>query len=227
MRLFNDESLLMRILGRAADLLWINILTLICSIPIVTAGASLTAMHSVLLQMVRNEEGYLTRSFFKAFCGNFRQATVIWVMLLSFFLVFVADLYLFGLTDTAVPEVFKALLIVTAFFMLCVSTMVFPFLARFENTVMNTMKNAVLFTLGQFPRILLMLLMGICSPVLLFLLPKAIPLVLLFGISVPSYGAAVLYDKPFTLLEKRIQLQEGRTETGETSPGRKTNEDME
>lgn len=62
-RFFNIDSPIMHFLGRVADLMILNLVTLICCLPVVTIGASLTAMHYVLLKMVRNRESYIVRSF--------------------------------------------------------------------------------------------------------------------------------------------------------------------
>ena len=82
MKIFDLDSPLMNVLNKMADLMWLNILTLICCIPVITAGAALTSMHYVALKIVRNEESYITRSFFKSFKTNFRQATLIWLLLM-------------------------------------------------------------------------------------------------------------------------------------------------
>ena len=74
MKIFDLDSPLMQFLNKMADLLWLNILTFICCIPIVTIGASLTAMHYMALKMVRNEECYITRGFFKSFKENWSSS---------------------------------------------------------------------------------------------------------------------------------------------------------
>lgn len=71
-------------MGRAADLMILNIVFIICCLPIVTIGASLTALHYVTLKMVRNEESYIVKSFFKSFKQNFKQATIINLIMLLF-----------------------------------------------------------------------------------------------------------------------------------------------
>lgn len=81
-RFFDLESPLMRVLNRVADLMILNLLMVVCCIPIITTGAAVTAMHYVLLKMVRGEEGYLIRGFFKSFKANFKQATLIWLIML-------------------------------------------------------------------------------------------------------------------------------------------------
>ena len=53
-KFFNMDGPVMRGLTRVFDLVLLNLLTVLCSIPLITIGASLAAMHSVLLKMVRN-----------------------------------------------------------------------------------------------------------------------------------------------------------------------------
>lgn len=70
-------------MNKVADLCILNIICLVCCIPIVTAGASITAMYYVTLKMVRNEEAYIVRSFFKSFKDNFKQATIINLIMIA------------------------------------------------------------------------------------------------------------------------------------------------
>ena len=61
---FNMDSPVMRFLSRLCDLMILNILCLICCIPIVTIGASITALYSVTLKMVKGEDSYIAKGFF-------------------------------------------------------------------------------------------------------------------------------------------------------------------
>ena len=83
-------------MGKLADLILLNLLFIICCIPIVTIGASITAMYYVTLKMVRNEESYLFRSFFKSFKQNLKQSTVIWLILLAVSIVLWMDFRIMG-----------------------------------------------------------------------------------------------------------------------------------
>ena len=80
--IFNPDSSLMRGLGRLFDYVVLNMLTILCSIPIVTLGASVTAMYDVMGRMMRDEERGVFGDFFRAFRSNFKKATVIWLILL-------------------------------------------------------------------------------------------------------------------------------------------------
>ena len=79
-------------MNKVADLCILNIICLVCCIPIVTAGASITAMYYVTLKMVRNEEAYIVRSFFKSFKDNFKQATIINLIMIAVGAVLYLDL---------------------------------------------------------------------------------------------------------------------------------------
>ena len=95
-RLFNMDNKFFTVMGRVADLIMLNVVFLICCLPIVTIGASLTALHYVTLKMTRNEESYIIRSFFKSFKQNFKQATVINLIMLAVAAILYMDLRIVG-----------------------------------------------------------------------------------------------------------------------------------
>ena len=74
MRSFFDlDNPFIQFLNRLTDVVILNVICLICCIPIVTIGTSITALNYVTMKMARNEEGYIVRDFFKSFRENFRQ----------------------------------------------------------------------------------------------------------------------------------------------------------
>ena len=79
LRLQGEDNVIIRVTTMISYLVWINILTIICCLPIVTAGAALTAMHDELQLISRKEEGYITRRFFTTFRSNLKQATLLWI----------------------------------------------------------------------------------------------------------------------------------------------------
>ena len=81
---FSMDSKFFTFMGKVADLMILNVLCIICCIPIVTAGPAITAMFYVTLKMVRNEESYIVKGFFKSFKENLKQGILInLIMLLS------------------------------------------------------------------------------------------------------------------------------------------------
>ena len=149
--LFTPHSRFMRYLNRLADLMILNLLFLLTSIPIFTIGASLTALYSVCFRLGTDREGSTFRDYFAAFKENFRQATSLFLLLL---------LWLMGTGGAAVISCFMAgwmhcLFVpfaVLFIVVVLVASYVFPLLSRFENRTATTLKNAVLLSLGYLPR---------------------------------------------------------------------------
>jgi uncharacterized membrane protein YesL len=120
----------------------------VCCLPVITIGASTTALYSVMQKVVRDQEDRLTPSFFRAFRDNFRQATVIWLILAAFGAFLGLDAYILLHLRTgsagAFWTVLTAVLAVLAAFYVVELLYVFPLLARFENTTFALMWNAVI-----------------------------------------------------------------------------------
>lgn len=205
MKIFGLDSPLMQALSKVADLLWLNVLTLICCLPIVTIGASLTALNYMALKIARNEECYITRGFFKSFRENFKQATIIWLSMLLLIVILVADFIIMsGGTETGFGKVLWGVIMAVALLVAATMLYVFPVLAKFENTVFRTLKNALIMSLMQFPKTLIMLVAYAVPPVLFFTVAQTMPLCIMFGLSVPAWISAKLYNKFFKKLEDQV-----------------------
>ena len=143
--LFNLDGPVLQFINKIVYSVYLNILWFICCIPIVTIGASTTALFYVSLKLAKNEEGNVTKAFFRSFRENFRQGTVIWLILLAFGLVLGVDGYV--LYHMRFENVFWTLC--TAAFCVAVAAYaivlmyIFPLLARFDNTVGAMFKNAL------------------------------------------------------------------------------------
>lgn len=208
-RIFNLDSPVMSFLNKMADLIYLNFLTLICCIPIITIGASLTALNYVTLKMVRNEEGYITRSFFKSFKQNFKQATIIWMIMLLFFFIFVGDLYIFSYAKIAFPSWLKIALIAVGALVLFATIHVFPVLSRFENTVRNTFKNSMLMGILSLPKTVVMIVCWAIPAVVVIFFTQMLPIVFAFGISGPVFLSALLYNGTFKRFEPKEEEENG------------------
>lgn len=204
MKFFNLDSPLMQALNKVADLMWLNVLTMIGCIPIITIGASLTAMHYTALKIARDEECYITKDFVKSFKLNFKQATLIWLIILFFLVILAGDFYIMKYSGIEFGNVMRIILIVISFIALFAMTFVFPVLAKFDNTVLRTIKNAFLIAIMQFPKTILMMILSVLPIGLFLLFPQIMPITFLFGLSAPAWASAKLYSKFFKKLEDQI-----------------------
>lgn len=223
MRILDIDGPLIQFLSRMADLMWLNILTMICCIPIVTVGASLTALNYMVLKIVRNEEGYITRGFFKAFKENFKQSTAIWCLFLVVACVLGIDYRIMTTTDVKIGNVPQMLLLIVAMMSLFTLLYVFPVQAKFSNTIMRTIWNAFVLSIVQFPKTILMIVLYVLPYVMVYLWNGIFPVAFVFCLSLPALASARLYNKLFMSLENKILAQNegGEQESaGEEEDGR-------
>ena len=125
---------------------YLNILWLICCLPIVTIGASTTALFYVTLKMAEDRDDGLTGMFFRAFRQNFLPATKLWLVLLGAGAFLAMDGYIVWhiWSQSIFWTLVAALLIVAAIVYAVVLLYAFPLLARFENTTFGILKTALL-----------------------------------------------------------------------------------
>lgn len=165
---FSMDNKFFTFMGRIADLCILNIICLICCIPIVTAGASITAMYYVTLKMVRNEEAYIVRSFFKSFKENFKQATVINLILIVVGVILYLDMHVAKAMPGSAGQIFHVIFVAFAIVYFVLTLYVYPVLARFYNSTGNTIKNALLMSIRHLPYTVVMVLIELCPLLLLF-----------------------------------------------------------
>lgn len=158
MKFFNYDSPIMQFLSRVTDIIILNILFIVCSLPVITVGASATALYSVTLKMVKNEESYIFSSFFRAFKNNFKHSTISWLILLGAGIIVWMDYRILSISGGSLSRIFSAVLIPVCVFLVLIALYIFPFIARFENTIRNSWKNAFLISIVQLPYTVLLLL---------------------------------------------------------------------
>lgn len=143
------QSKLIPIMETFGNLFGLNLLFLLFCIPIVTIGASFTAMYSLTLKMVRKEEGTLWNSFWTAFKSNFKRATAIWLIVLIAGVVIAGEI-IFFITQQGVMSYFYMILAVLEILILALALpFLFPLVARYDNTLGNTIKNSILLSVSN------------------------------------------------------------------------------
>lgn len=204
-RIFDLDSPVMRFLSLVGDLMILNFLMIICCIPIITIGAACTGMHYVLLKIVRGEEGYLLKGFWKSFKQNFRQATILWLIMLLVIAVYVGDFLIFSYSGLKFPAPLIVVILALAIVLMMVAVYIFPVLSRFDNTVRNTLKNAFCMAVLNLPKTILLILLVALPVVVLYFSSYAGIFVIMFGISLPAYLSAHLYSGIFKKYEPEAE----------------------
>jgi len=205
MKLFNLDSPFMQGLGKLADLMILNIITLICCLPVVTIGASITALYYMALKIVRNEEVYIIKGFLKAFRQNLKQSTIVWLIQIVVMIILAMDAYLiFWNPDMKMPMAFQIVMMVGAILIIALFMFIYPVMSKFENSLKQTFKNAFLMSIMQMPKIFLMAVFWLTPLAIAIFAIQFLPLSVLFGFSLPAYGSALLYNKFFKKMENTM-----------------------
>ena len=156
-RIFNMDNKFFSAMSRLGDLMILNIITLIFCLPIITIGPALTACFYVTLKMARNEESYIVKGFWKSFKQNLRQGIIIGLIMLGSLAFLLVD---FAIVRDQLSgggaKVMYFLLVFVALLWTMLYLYVFPVLAKFYNSVKNTIVNAFLMSIRHLPFTILM-----------------------------------------------------------------------
>lgn len=211
-RLFGREGLFYRLLSRTGDLILLNFLFLLCCLPVVTAGASLTALYAVTLKMSRDEESYIAGSFFRAFRENAGRSTRMWLLLLAAALVIAADLMLPGLFPGSVRQVMRLIYTALGLMLLVLAVYAFPEAAYFDNTVraylLNAFYLAVRFFYFTVPMTVLWLIPGLAAYVGGPPSGVLLPFYLIIGFAATAYLCSFPLGRVFAYFAKAFPAPE-------------------
>lgn len=165
---FNMDNKFFVFMGRVADLIILNLICILCCLPVITAGASITALYYVTLKMVRNEESYIVKSFFKSFRQNFRQSTIIHIILLVTGLMLYFDINIVKNIEGSLSKVLTCIFIAFLFLYALILLYIYPLQAKFFNSVKNTFSNALLMSIRHLPYTFLMFVICLVPIAILF-----------------------------------------------------------
>lgn len=205
---FNLESPLMQLLTRVGDMIIANALFLICSVPLVTIGASAAALNKVTQSIVLDEDSGTVKTFFRAFRENFRQATAVWLMMAVFAAASVCNyLLITGFIAGSAATILKGVLAVLAVLVLVLAAYMFPLMVRYTNTLREHAVNALILAVVKLPRTVLLVLLGGLPILILCLSIQTFVSTMVFwltiGFAFTSYMSSVLLRPVFRELEDK------------------------
>lgn len=147
-----------RAIGKILEVLGVSLLWLILCIPIVTAGASTTALYYTVNKTIKNNRGYAIRGFFSAFVSNFKQSTIVWLFFLIWLAILGVDcyyMYSFAVMGEAMGK-FRVAVYVLTVLVVAWSLYVFPYIARFDSTTKEVFKNTFMMAVANAPMTIVM-----------------------------------------------------------------------
>lgn len=143
--LFSYEGPISQGIGKVLDFLLLSVLWLLSSLAVFTVGAASTALYYTARKVLRRDIGHITKEFFRCFRANFRQATLLWLILLGVLAFLAGDIWLvYGLCRGGVlHRSVLYLLLVLAALVLTWGQFLFSYLSRFCDTTGSVLRNCV------------------------------------------------------------------------------------
>ena len=208
-KLFRIDSPFSQAMSELFDLITLNILFILTCVPVFTIGAALSALHSIGLKQAAGEEPPVVKTYFQEFRKNLKQATIAWIPLLLLGIFLLADYFLAangGSGGKGMQYAFGVMLLLY----LCETHYIFPLIARYENTVWKSVKNAMLIAIRFFSKTLALLALSVVPPVLaicgstkLFVIWQVAMLVI--GFSLTTILQDRILNKIFSALEMQME----------------------
>lgn len=217
-RLFDFDGPVARFIFRVADLVVVNILTILCLLPVFTFGPALKALAFTTLKMVRNEDGNVVRTYFKNFRLNFGQTVGFGLVCLLLLVIALGDIWVLYVMRGTFPILFVIVGILVVVLVFGILAFAVPMQGRFLNPVSATFRNAFWAALVKFPRTIVMVLSWLILPALdLFVSGNFWPAIVALGLSLPAYLSALLYNPVFEEIEEKITSSSAASDTHQES----------
>ena len=160
------DNLFFTILGKIMEVMYVSILWILFSIPIVTIGASSTALYYTVHKVVFNNEAYIFKTFVNSFKSNFKDSTVKWVLsvvVISFLSVDILLVRSFAESGNTIAALIYPLLLIYVFVVMC-NFSIFSYSARFDDSIKASIYKSALIVannLGWMIFLLIILLMAL------------------------------------------------------------------
>ena len=177
--LFNLDNKFFQGLNKVIDCICLSFMWLLLCIPLVTAGAATTALYYTVNKVIRNNRSYIWKEFWHAFRVNFKQSTIVWVIVFLLYSLLAFDCYVMYQFAKQGAS-YGSLYIVFAVIMLFVTMWViylFPYLARFEIKTRLLLKNFALIAIGNIGKTILLLILLVAAVLICYVFPPALLLI--------------------------------------------------
>lgn len=192
-----SNSPVIAFINKLTDLILLNILWIICCLPVITAGAATVALYYVSITSIRCGDGYVVRRFFDGFRKNFRQITPIWIAILLCTLILAGDMFFWYQMDTGFGKFMFIASAAVAFLFFIWTMWIFPVFAKLDGKSKELIKNAAAFAVGHFPYTFIVLLITVVIVYANLTSLAANSIMLFVGFALSAYIKSFFFYKVF------------------------------
>lgn len=167
--LFDPDSKVGIIISRLTDLVILNFVFFLTCLPIFTIGCANTALYDAVFRMDTEREGKLLSTYFRSFRSNFRQSTLLWLIIAVFLIAGYVNMTLSSALGGTLGYVLLVISLLFFLLTLCIFSYAFPWQSQFVNSPLQTLRNSLLLSVAHLPRTLLLLLLNCFPWVMMFM----------------------------------------------------------
>lgn len=198
-RFFRFDSPIMVVLGKAADLVVLSLLWILCCIPVVTIVPATAALYYVTLKMARKEDYRPVFHFFRGLRDNLKQGSILTLVFAVIVILLYADYRIMTLPTQEIGAILRAVFLLLSILGVAVMLYTFALQAQFANPVFRTLKNAAILALSKLPNTILLLFLHSIPVWAVVIAPdavwKTLPLWLLLFPAAVAYLSSLRFVK--------------------------------
>ncbi len=196
---FSVDGALLRVLNKVMYIVEVNLLFLLCCIPIITIGASATAMYTVLFKFHRGLEPPIIKTFFGAFKSNFKTTLKVWIPMLVITVTLLLNFYILNNSEviTTGANAFRIFLDLVTIIMLALWVYLYPAIAFFDNNIWGYLSYSAALAVTKLPRTILLMVINVVPIVLIVMILQAYVavgavLLLCLGFTISAYPSCMV-----------------------------------
>lgn len=205
MKFLAIDSPVMRVLGRLGDIIILNMIFVVGCVPVITIGTSLSALYAVAMKMARGEEPSVWKEFWKAYKRNFKQATICWLIMAVVAILLFVDFRIIRVFQGSMYSVMRVILAIILGMWILMFQYLFPYIARFENGIFATLRNALLLAAVNIPFTIVITGLSVGSLIVTLFTSRSFVVAsilwVFFGFAVLSYAQSFLLCRIFEKYE--------------------------
>lgn len=196
-----DEGGFFGFMSRISDIVFLNLCFLLTCIPIVTAGTAFISLYAVTLKMAKNEEGYVVKSYFKAFRANLRQGLIVGILAELILAVLGYDAWVLLASKESYAAAGFFVTVAALVVVLSLIQYLFPLMARYDNPIGKSLRNAGLLAIGRLLHTVVLLVLAAVPVILVLITPYAYIYVIFAGVSLSAFLQSKLLVNIFSKIE--------------------------
>lgn len=193
--LFDPENSFWEFMTNITNVLFVGLIWLGCCTPIITIGASTTALYDYILKIAEDKDGYLVKSFFTSFKNNFLKSTLLWLLMVAFAGFLMIDAYICLQMGNSLGNFlfFIILSIGIAYLIMCLY--IFPVLAYFQKSIKETIKTSFVISVGNLPLTIIIIIILVFAAYLTYSAPYLVLLLPSYAVYLTSFFYLSIFKK--------------------------------